>query len=290
MHKQTAEPGSTLRDNEQNIKNLFQEKSETCFSYFYFYFVIFWKKAWINTSLCSAKPTLRITEDWCVFSLKWWEVLVERRINTMQTLITITWLVPVSSSIFGLQKPNQQLCSLSPKMERESEKVKCRMNKKVFPEALTLQSPENCVFAQLVHSSCIGGCSSNQSKDWPNPAVIMQTQGWGTHHNDPLACPAQIFSRSASDSHINQLTDMIGAENGSIPSLSFFLFSQRTIVSKSTRWRRRWWTICWCRPHPTVPVVGGLPAARLVLEAAVNRTLVQIRSRAFIAPGSNFVA
>lgn len=99
--------------------------------------------------------------------------------------------------------PNQWLCSLSTKQERESEKVKCHINKKVFPEAPTLQSSENCVWAQLVHSSHIGECARNQSR--PGPAVIRQTEGWGTHNNDPLACSARIFSRSASDSHINPL-------------------------------------------------------------------------------------
>lgn len=121
--------------------------------------------------------------------------------------------------------PNQWLCSLYTEQERESEKVKCLKNTKVFPEALTLQSPENCVLAQLVHSSHIGECAGNQS--WPSPVVIRQAEGWGTHNNDLLAFSAQIFSRSASDSHINQLTGMTGTGNGSIPSISrlFFFFA-----------------------------------------------------------------
>lgn len=121
--------------------------------------------------------------------------------------------------------PNQWRCSLSTEQERESEKVKCHINKKDFPEALTLRSPENCVLAQLVHSSRIGECAGNQS--WPSPAVIRQTEGWGTHNNDPLAFSAQIFSRSASDSHINQLAGMTGSENGSTQRLS-----QRTTCLK----------------------------------------------------------
>lgn len=53
-HKQTAVPGSTLCDTEQNTKNLLaiREMPETCFSYFYFSFVIiFWKKTGINTNV-----------------------------------------------------------------------------------------------------------------------------------------------------------------------------------------------------------------------------------------------
>lgn len=61
--------------------------------------------------------------------------------------------------------------SLSPKQEREREieKVKCHINKKVLPEALTLQSPENCVLAQLVHSSHIGEWAPNQSRNGEAP-------------------------------------------------------------------------------------------------------------------------
>lgn len=205
----------------------------------------------------------------------------------------------------SFKTPNQWLCSLSTKRQRESEKVKCHINKKVFPEPLTLLSPENCALAQLVHSSHIGECARSQS--WPSPAVIRQTEGWGTHNNDPWAFSAQIFSRSASDSHINHLTGMTGTGNGSMPCISLlfifiFCFHRGEHVYKSTRLQemvkhfeshatllqsghRRP-----APPHPTLPRDGahqwqhsslfasGLVFALFCMQAEVMRTLVQVLS------------
>lgn len=84
-------------------------------------------------------------------------------------------------------------------------------------EALTLQSPENCVLAQLVHSSHIGECAPNQSKN----GKALRSLGIGergTHNNDPLALSSWIFSRSASDGNINHLTGKTETENLSTSS------------------------------------------------------------------------
>lgn len=186
----------------------------------------------------------------------------------------------------SFKTPNQWLCSLSTKRQRESEKVKCHINKKVFPEPLTLLSPENCALAQLVHSSHIGECARSQS--WPSPAVIRQTEGWGTHNNDPWAFSAQIFSRSASDSHINHLTGMTGTGNGSMPCISlsylflFFAFTEENMFTNQHAYRR-WWNTLKATPRSSSLATAD---QRPLIPPSPEMELINDNIRLSLHPGS----